>query len=73
MLKDTISSLKKGILLIKVIYDLFEVLRPQVAPEQKCSSKRKRQPSLTLDIDPKRKKIRLLKKGKISKDEDAVE
>ena len=44
---------------IKVIYDLFEEPRHQVAPEQKRSSKRERQPSLTLDIDPKRKRYDL--------------
>ena len=46
---------------IKVIYDLFEVLIPQVAPEQKCSSKHKRQLSLTSDIDPKRNNTTFVK------------
>ena len=57
---------------IKVINDLFEASRLQVALEQKRSSKRKRQSSLTLDIDSKRKRYNF-RGSEISKGGDVVE
>ena len=57
---------------IKVIYDLFGILRLQVAPKQKRSSKRKRQSSLILDIDSKRKRYDF-RGSEISKEGDVVE
>ena len=40
---------------MKVIYDLFNVPTPSVAPEEKCSSKRKRTFSGIMVMNPKRK------------------
>lgn len=42
--------------LVKVIYDLFDILMPLAAPEKKRSSKQKRKFTGTVDISPKRKK-----------------
>ena len=41
---------------MKVIYDVFDVLMPLVALEEKRSSKQKRTFSRTMEINPKRKK-----------------
>ncbi len=49
--------------------DLFKMPKPQVAPEQKRKGKRKRQPYLTSDIDPKTKKFWLFKEVKFLKGE----
>ena len=50
-----------------VIYDLFDVPMPLVAPYEKHSSKRKRTFLGAMEINPKRKRSSQFKKGDVVK------